>query len=138
MMRLFVGLLVTETAADHFNLPELCREHGNDAPEWCLSALGGCPEHWIPRLGLGECAAQVCQNDQSLRPNPVFLKPVETGTEVCASAADRIEMDLFSGLIGFNFVNLGVEVQDMNALWPLAFEDRADLSLKETQQPAIH
>jgi hypothetical protein len=32
-------------------------------------------------------------------------------------------MNLLSGLIGFNFVYLCVEVQDVNALWPLAFED---------------
>jgi hypothetical protein len=68
----------------------------------------------------------------------VFLKPIEARTEVCASAANWIEMNLFPGLIGLHFVNLGVEVQDVDALWPLAFEDRADLSLKETQQPAIH
>jgi hypothetical protein len=68
----------------------------------------------------------------------VFLKPIEARTKVCSSSANGIEVNLLSGLIGFNFVNLGVEVQDVNALWALAFEDRADLSLKETQQPAIH
>ena len=47
-------------------------------------------------------------------------------------------MNLLSGLVGFNFVNLGVEIQDVNALWLLTFEDRADLSLKETQLPAIY
>src|ERR1035437_7401276 len=67
----------------------------------------------------------------------MFRSPVEARTEVCASAANGIEMNLLSGLIGFNFVFLCVEVQDMNALWALAFEDRADLSLKEAQQTAI-
>jgi hypothetical protein len=50
-------------------------------------------------------------------------QPVKARTEICASAANRIEMNLLSGLIGFNFVYLCVEVQDVNALWPLAFED---------------
>jgi hypothetical protein len=53
----------------------------------------------------------------------VFLKPIEARTEVCASAADGIEMNLLTGLIGFNLVNLRVEVEDVNALWPLSFED---------------
>ena len=53
----------------------------------------------------------------------MLVQPVEAGTEVCASAANWIEMNLLASLIGFDFVYLGVEVQDMNALWPLAFED---------------
>ena len=53
----------------------------------------------------------------------MFIKPVEARTEVSPAAANRIEMNLFSGLIGFNFVYFGVEVQDVNALWPLAFEN---------------
>jgi hypothetical protein len=63
----------------------------------------------------------------------MLVQPVEAWTEVCASATNGIEVNLFSGLIGFHFVNLCVEVQDVNALWPLAFEDRANLSLKEMQ-----
>jgi hypothetical protein len=53
----------------------------------------------------------------------MLFQPVEARTEVGPSATDRIEMNGLSGLVGFNFVNLGVEVQDVNALWPLAFED---------------
>ena len=64
----------------------------------------------------------------------MLIQPVEAWTEVCPSAADGIEMNLLSGLIGLHFVYLGVEVQDVNALWPLAFEDRANLSFKEAQQ----
>jgi hypothetical protein len=58
-------------------------------------------------------------------------QPREAWTEVCAPATDGIEVNLFPSLIGLHFVYLGVEVQDVNALWPLAFEDRADLSFKE-------
>ena len=68
----------------------------------------------------------------------MLCQPIKARTEVCASAANGIQMNLLSGLVGFNFVNLGVEIQDVNALWLLTFEDRADLSLKETQQPAIY
>jgi hypothetical protein len=53
----------------------------------------------------------------------VLFQPVEAGTKVGSSAANGIEMNLFTGLIGFNFVYLRVEVEDVNALWPLAFED---------------
>jgi hypothetical protein len=63
----------------------------------------------------------------------MLFQPIEAWTEVGTSAPDGIEMNLFPCLIGLHFVYLGVEVQDVNALWALAFEDRADLSLKETQ-----
>jgi hypothetical protein len=76
---------------------------------------------------------EVGQKDQSLRPGSMLFQPVEARTEVGSSAANGIEMNGISGLVGFIFVNLGVEVQDVNALWPLAFEDRANLSFKETQ-----
>ena len=65
-------------------------------------------------------------------------QPVEAWTKVGPSAADGIEMNLLSSLIGLHFVYLCVEVQDMNALWPLAFEDRANLGFKQAQQAAIH
>jgi hypothetical protein len=53
----------------------------------------------------------------------MLLQPVEAWTEVCASATNGIEVNLFPGLIGLHFVYLGVEVQDVNTLWPLSFED---------------
>jgi hypothetical protein len=64
-------------------------------------------------------------------------QPVEAWTEVGPSAANGIEMNLLTGLIGLHFVYLCVEVQDMNALRPLAFEDRANLSFKQAQQTGI-
>jgi hypothetical protein len=101
----------------------LCSLHGNDAAEWSLSPLGGCPDYWISWFILGERTAQVGQKDHRLRPGPMLFQPIEAWTEVRASAADRIEMNLLSSLIGLHFVYLGVEVQDVNALWSLAFED---------------
>jgi hypothetical protein len=53
----------------------------------------------------------------------MLVQPVEAWTEVRASATNGIEVNLFPGLIGLYFVYLGVEVQDVNALWALAFED---------------
>jgi hypothetical protein len=91
------------------------------------------PEYGIVWSVVGKCPVEVGQKYQRLRLNAVLSQPREAWTEVCASATDRVEMNLFPGLIGLHFVYLGIEVQDMNALWPLAFEDRADLSLKETQ-----
>jgi hypothetical protein len=60
-------------------------------------------------------------------------QPVKARAEIGPSAADGIEMNLLSSLIGLHFVYLCVEVQDMNALRPLAFEDRANLSFKKSQ-----
>jgi hypothetical protein len=65
-------------------------------------------------------------------------QPVKAGTEIGSSSANRIEMNLLTSLIGLHFVYLCVEVQDVNALWPLAFEDRANLGFKEAQQTSIH
>jgi hypothetical protein len=64
-------------------------------------------------------------------------QPVEAWTEVRPSAANGIEMNLLSSLIGLHCVHFCVEVQDMNALRPLAFEDRANLSFKQAQQAGI-
>src|ERR1019366_7519673 len=65
-------------------------------------------------------------------------QPVEAWTEVRPSAAHGIEMNLLSRLICLHFLYLCVEVQDMNALRPLAFDDRVNLSFKEAQQAGIH
>src|ERR1035437_8678730 len=104
----------------------LCCLHGNDAAEWSLSPLGGCPDYWISWFILGERAAQISQKDQRLRLNAMLVQPVEARAEVRPSAANGIEMNRLSGLIGLHFVYLCVEVQNVNALRPLAFEDRAN------------
>jgi hypothetical protein len=51
--------------------------------------------------------------------------------------ADWYEMNRLSGLIGLHIVYLGVEVQNVHALRPLTFEDRANLGLKEAQLAGI-
>jgi hypothetical protein len=53
----------------------------------------------------------------------MLIQPIEARAEVRPSAANGIEMNLFPCLIGLHFVYLSVEVQDVNALWPLTFED---------------
>jgi len=81
------------------------------------------PEYGIVWSVVGKRPVEVGQKDQRLRLNSMPSQPREARTEVCAPATDGIEVDLLSGLIGFNFVNFGVEVQNVNALWTLAFED---------------
>jgi hypothetical protein len=98
-----------------------------------MTTAGRGPEHGIGWSIVGKCTVEVGQKDQSLRLNTMLVQPVEAWNEVCPATANGIEMNPLPGLIGLHFVNLGVEVQDMNALWALAFEDRANLSLKETQ-----
>ena len=88
-----------------------------------MTTAGGSPEHGIGWSIVGKCTVEVGQKDQRLRPDPMLFQPIEAWTEVRASATNGIQMNLFPGLIGLHFVYLGVEVQDVNALWPLAFED---------------
>jgi hypothetical protein len=90
------------------------------------------PEYGIVWSVVGKCPVEVGQKYQRLRLNAMLDQPSEARPEVCAPATDGIEVNLFPGLIGRHFVYLGVEVQDVNALWALAFEDRADFSLKQT------
>ena len=67
----------------------------------------------------------------------MLKQPVKAWAEVRPSSPNGIEVNLLTGLIGFHFVYFSVEVQDMNALRPLAFDDRANLSLKKAQQTGI-
>jgi hypothetical protein len=95
-----------------------------------MTTAGRGPEHGIVWSVVGKCPIEICQKHQSLRLNAMLFQPAEARTEVCASATNGIEMNLLTGLVGLHFVYLGVEVQDVNALWALAFENRADLSLE--------
>jgi hypothetical protein len=88
-----------------------------------MTTAGGSPEHGIVWSVVGKCPVEVGQKYQRLRLNAVLIQPREAWTEVCASSPDGIEMNGFSGLIGLHFVYLSVEVQDVDALWALAFED---------------
>jgi len=67
----------------------------------------------------------------------MLLQPLETWRKICTASAHGIEMNGLAGLEGIHFVYLGVEVQNVNALRPLPFENRADLSFKESQQTTI-
>ena len=67
----------------------------------------------------------------------MLIEPIEARTEICATATDWIEMKDLTGHVGIDLVNLGVEVENMDSLWPLAFQYRTNLSLKEPQLPRI-
>jgi hypothetical protein len=53
----------------------------------------------------------------------VLIEPVETRTEIGATSAYWFEMEHLTGHVGIDLVNLGVEVENMHPLRPLAFED---------------
>jgi hypothetical protein len=53
----------------------------------------------------------------------VLIEPVEAGTEIGATSAYWFEMEHLTGHVGIDLVNLGVEVENMHPLRPLAFED---------------
>jgi hypothetical protein len=59
----------------------------------------------------------------------VLTEPVEAGTELCAAATDWIEVKHLAGRVGINLLNLGVEVENVHPLRPLAFEDGTDSHL---------
>jgi hypothetical protein len=67
----------------------------------------------------------------------VLIEPVEAGTELCAAATDWFEMEHLTGHVGIDLVNIGVEVENMHPLRPLAFEDGTDLRLEKSQLPRI-
>jgi hypothetical protein len=53
----------------------------------------------------------------------VLIEPVEAGTEIGAASTYWFEMEHLTGRVGIDLVNLGVEVENMHPLRPLAFED---------------
>ena len=67
----------------------------------------------------------------------MLIEPVEARTELCAAATDWIEVKHLAGRVGINLLNLGVEVENVHSVGPLAFQDGTDFRLKEPQLPRI-
>ena len=67
----------------------------------------------------------------------MLIEPVEARTKFSASSADWIEVKHLTSHEGIGLVNLGVEVENMHPLGPLAFEDGTDLRLEKSQLPRI-
>jgi hypothetical protein len=67
----------------------------------------------------------------------MLMEPVEARTEIGATSADWIEVKHLTGHVGIDLVNLGVEVENMHPLRPLAFNDGTNLRLEEPQLPRI-
>ena len=111
--------------------------HGNDAAKGRLATAGRGPDHGIIWGGLRETPIEIGQKDHCLWVDSVLIEPVEARAEFGASSADWIEMKHLTGRVGIDLVNLGVEVENMHPLRPLAFEDRTDLRLEEPQLPRI-
>ncbi len=76
--------------------------------------------------------------NQRLRRDAALIEPLEARFEGSASASNGREAHLFSGFVGVYLLHHGVEVEDMNALRALPFEDGAHLSLKETKLTSAH
>jgi hypothetical protein len=53
----------------------------------------------------------------------VLIDPVEARAKFGATSAYWFEMEHLTGHVGNDLVNLGVEVENMHPLGPLAFED---------------
>jgi hypothetical protein len=63
----------------------------------------------------------------------MFRQPIETGPEIRAASAHWIESDLLTGCIDIDPVDTGIEVEHMDTLRPLSFEDGTDLRLEERE-----
>ena len=82
------------------------------------------------------------RRDRSERPgseagSPI-IEPSEARAEFRTSSADRVEINPLSGFVRFNLLHHCVEVENMNTLRPLAFENRTHLGFKEPQLPPVH
>ncbi len=69
---------------------------------------------------------------------PLVVEPFEARTELRSSSADRVEINALSGFVGLHFLNHRVEVENVNALRPLAFKNRTHFGFKEPQLPPAH
>ena len=68
----------------------------------------------------------------------MLIEPVEARTEIGATSAYWFEMEHLTGHVGIDLLNLGVEVENMHPLGPLAFENRTHLGLKERELSRAH
>ena len=68
----------------------------------------------------------------------MLLEPLEAWSKLCASTSDWMERNALSIFEGLDLVNDCVKVKNVDALGPLAFEDRANLSLEQAQLARIH
>lgn len=60
----------------------------------------------------------------------MLLEPIETWTEVGSAAANRIEVDRLAGFVRLHLLYLRIEVENMDTLRPLTFENRTHLRLE--------
>jgi hypothetical protein len=67
----------------------------------------------------------------------VLIDPVEARTEIGATSAYWFEMEHLTGHVGIDLVNLGIEVENMHPLRPLAFNDGTNLGFEKPQLPRI-
>src|SRR5580704_4853191 len=118
--------------------PESGGMHWDYLPERRLSASRGSPENRIGRGRSRESAVQVGEKDQSLRQNASLGEPVEARPKLGASTTHRLEIHTLSHFVGLHVLHHRVEIEDVYALRPLAFEDRAHLGFEPPQLPRVH
>ena len=112
--------------------------HGNDLTERGLPASGRSPQDRIGGSGRGERPVEVGQKDQRLRPDAVHIEPFEARPEFRASPAERVESNGLAGFVCLDLLNHRVEVENVNALRTLAFENRPHFGFKEPQLTPAH
>lgn len=84
-----------------------------------------------------ECAVQVREEHQDLRPYVAILNPLKARPKIGAASSDRCEMDLLTGLIDVDLMHLSVKVNDVHAFRSLSFENRAHLRFEQRELPRV-
>jgi hypothetical protein len=63
----------------------------------------------------------------------MVVEPLKARPKLCASAADWVERNPLAGIEGLHLMNDRVEVENVDTLRALAFENRANLCLEKIQ-----
>ena len=79
---------------------------------------------------MGEGPTEVRKKHESLRADSMFPEPLKARRKTCASAANRIQGHRLAGMVGFDSVDLGVEIQNVHQTRLLARQDGADFRLE--------
>jgi len=115
----------------------LCGSHRNHLTEWCRVVLGGGPQDWMVRCGVWEAALKVGEDHERLWLERVFLNVFKAGTEAGSASANRFERNRLALFEDGGIMNLGVEIEHMDPLWPPLRDDGVQFILEKSKLTAV-
>jgi hypothetical protein len=68
----------------------------------------------------------------------MVIQPLEAWAKIGTSPSHWVKVNRLAGFVCLYLEDRRVKVQDMHTLRPLAFENRTNLGLKESQLPRVH